>query len=50
VIVVALAVVVELQEQLLVRERELASREDTLMAREDDLVDSEHAQGMAPME
>jgi hypothetical protein len=39
--VVTSAMAVELQEQLLARERELDSREGILMAREDGLADSE---------
>jgi hypothetical protein len=42
--------VIELQEQLLARERELDSREGTLMAREDDLVASECALSRARTE
>jgi hypothetical protein len=44
------AVVVELQEQLLVWERGLASRENDLMAREGDQVATERALGRARME
>jgi hypothetical protein len=43
-------VVVELQEWLLVQERELASREDALMAREDELVAPECPLGRTQME
>jgi hypothetical protein len=42
--------VAELQEQLLVRERELDSRENALMARKDNLAATERALGRARME
>jgi gamma-glutamylcysteine synthetase len=45
-----LTVVVELQEQLRIRERGLAGQESALMAREGDLVATEHALGRAHME
>jgi hypothetical protein len=48
--VVASAMVIELQVQLLVWERELDSRENALMAREDELVAFECALGRAGME
>jgi hypothetical protein len=42
--------VVEMHEQLLVRERELASWENALIARENNLLAAESALGMAHME
>jgi hypothetical protein len=45
-----LAMVIELQEQLLVQERELGSRENALIAWEDDLAATERALGRARME
>jgi hypothetical protein len=42
--------VAELQEQLLVRERELDSQENALMAWEDDLATTKHALGRVCME
>jgi phage protein D len=42
--------VVQLWEQLLLRERELNEWENALMAREDDAVAAEHALGRACME
>jgi hypothetical protein len=48
---VAVSVMVtELQEQLLVRERELDSQKNSLMAREDDMAAIEHALRRARME
>jgi hypothetical protein len=44
------AMVVQLWEQLLLRERELNEWENALMAREDDAVATEHALGRACME
>jgi hypothetical protein len=44
------AMVAELQEQLLVQEREVDSQENALMAREDDLVATERSRGKAHME
>jgi hypothetical protein len=48
--VVATSVVVELQEQLLVRERELDSREGAIVTWEDGLATSKRALGRAGME
>jgi hypothetical protein len=48
--VVVPAMVIELQELLLVRERELDSQENALMAREDNLVATERTLGRACME
>jgi hypothetical protein len=42
--------VVELQEQLLIRERELASQENALITRENNLVSTKRALGRAHME
>jgi hypothetical protein len=48
--VIELAVVVELQGQLLVRERELDERENALLAKEHDVVEVERALRRARME
>jgi hypothetical protein len=48
--VVKPAMVVELREQLCVRERELDKRESALMARENDMVAAKRALGRAHME
>jgi hypothetical protein len=49
-VVIESTLVVELREQLLVRERELDEQENALLAREHDMVEAERALGRAHME